>query len=472
MPRSLFDKIWADHTVAELDGGITLLGVDCHLIHDLAAGPALDALVARALPVMCPDKTFATPDHGVTSQPDRPARLDPAAARLLTALRERTREAGIRLFDLGQDGQGIVHVIGPELGLTLPGALLVCGDSHTCTHGALGALAFGIGTSEVVHVLATQTIRQRKPRTMRIHIEGLPPPGVTAKDIILFIIGALGTRAGQGYAVEYAGAAVRAMTIEQRLTLCNLSIELGAKIGMIAPDDRTFEYLAGRPFAPGGATFDAAVAYWRTLGSDADARFDVEHTIDIGAIEPQFTWGTSPQDVVALSGRVPDPESEADPARRKRMQDAIAYMGLRAGQPLLGTAIDCVFIGSCTNGRLSDLREAAAVARHGHVSPHVRAWVVPGSLRVQRAAEAEGLDRIFREAGFEWREPGCSLCFASPSEYLEAGQRSVSTTNRNFVGRQGLGVRTHLASPAIAAACALAGAISGVRGAGFPGEVQ
>jgi 3-isopropylmalate/(R)-2-methylmalate dehydratase large subunit len=367
------------------------------------------------------------------------------------------------MFDLDQDGQGIVHVTAPELGITLPGTILLCGDSHTCTHGGLGALAFGIGTTEVVHVLATQTIRQRKPRTMRIWIEGMPRAGVTAKDIILFIIGQLGTKAGQGYAVEYAGPVVEAMEIEQRLTLCNLSIELGSKIGMVAPDERSISYLRGKPFAPKGELFQRAAAYWRTLASDDGAVFEVEHHIDAGEIETQVSWGTSPQDVVAISGCVPDPAKEPDPLRRKRMEDTLSYMDLEAGQPMLGTRVDCVFIGSCTNGRLSDLREAAAVARHGRVADHVRAWVVPGSVRVQRAAEAEGLDVIFREAGFEWREPSCSLCFATASEHLKPGERSVSTTNRNFVGRQGLGTRTHLASPAVAAASALAGQIADVH---------
>ncbi|WP_235536280.1 MULTISPECIES: 3-isopropylmalate dehydratase large subunit [unclassified Sphingomonas] len=459
----MFDKIWAEHRIADLGGGLTLLNVDRHLIHDLVAGPAFDRLAARGLPVRNPERTFATPDHGVTSQPDRPARLDKVATKLLDDMRHHSRKAGVQLFDIGQDGQGIVHVVGPELGLTLPGSLIVCGDSHSCTHGGLGALSFGIGTTEVVHVLATQTIRQRKPKAMRITYTGEPGRAVTAKDIILFTIAKLGTKAGTGHAVEYAGPAIAALDIEERLTLCNLSIELGSKIGMIAPDDRSFAYLAGKAFAPKGALFDAAVAHWRTLTTDEGARFHIEHHIDIGEITPQVSWGTSPEDVIAIDGHVPDPDIETDPARRQRMIEALDYMGLTAGQPLAGVPIDRVFIGSCANGRLSDLRAAARIAARGTVAANVQAWVVPGSRRVQQAAEAEGLDRIFRDAGFEWREPGCSLCLSTANEQLLPGERSVSTTNRNFVGRQGLGARTHLASPATAAASALAGTICDVR---------
>jgi 3-isopropylmalate/(R)-2-methylmalate dehydratase large subunit len=462
----MFDKIWAEHEVADLGGGLSLLNVDRHLIHDLVAGPAFDRLAARGLSIRNPERTFAMPDHGVTSRPERPLGLDPVATGLLERMRHGSRAAGVRMFDIGEDGQGIVHVVGPELGLTLPGGLIVCGDSHSCTHGGLAALAFGIGTSEVVHVLATQTIRQRKPKVMRISYHGTPGKAVTAKDIILFTIARLGTKAGQGHAIEYAGPAIAALDIEQRLTLCNLSIELGAKIGMVGPDERTYAYLRGRPFAPKGALFDAAVAHWRTLATDPDARFDVEHRIDIAEVTPQISWGTSPEDVIAIDGQVPDPADEADPARRQRMADALDYMDLAAGQRLIGTRIDRVFIGSCANGRLSDLREAARVAEGGTVAPHVEAWVVPGSRRVQQAAEAEGLDGIFRAAGFHWREPGCSLCLATAGEHLQPGERSVSTTNRNFVGRQGPGVRTHLASPAIAAASALAGSICDVRRAG------
>lgn len=463
MARTMLDKLWAEHVVADLGGGLSLLNVDRHLIHDLVAGPAFERMAARGLTVRNPERTFATPDHGVTSQPDRPARLDRVATHLLNEMRRFSRETDVRLFDIGEDGQGIVHVVGPELGLTLPGGSVVCGDSHSCTHGGLGALSFGIGTSEVVHVLATQTIRQHKPRTMRITYSGTAGRAVTAKDIILFTIARLGTKAGTGHAVEYAGTVIAALDIEERLTLCNLSVELGAKIGLIAPDERTFAYLTDKPFAPKGELFDAAVAHWRTLPTDDGAVFDTEHHIDIDAITPQVSWGTSPEDVIAVDGLVPDPAAEADPARRQRMVEALDYMGLVAGQRLVGLPIDRVFIGSCANGRLSDLRAAARVVAGGRVAAHVQAWVVPGSRRVQRAAEAEGLDRIFREAGFEWREPGCSLCLSTANEQLRPGERSVSTTNRNFVGRQGLGARTHLASPATAAASALAGAICDVR---------
>ena len=458
-PSTLLDKLWKEHAIEELDGDVTLLNVDRHLIHDLVAGPALRELWSRGLTVQNPERTFATPDHGVTSRPNRPNGLNEPARKLLSDMRTFSRAEGIRVFDIGDDGQGIVHVIGPELGLTLPGALVVCGDSHTCTHGGLGALAFGIGTSEVVHVLATQTIRQRKPRAMRLTYTGKLRPGAGVKDLILYTIGRLGVASGQGFAIEFAGHAVEAMEIEQRLTLCNLSVELGAKSAVVAPDEKTFAYLRGRTFAPQGAMLDAAVAYWRTLASDDNATFDAEEGINASDVVPQVTWGTSPDDVTSLDGSVPDPSQEPDLARRARMVAAIDYMGLRPGQRIAGTPIDRVFIGSCANGRLSDLREAAAVVAKGRVASTVQAWVVPGSVRVQQAAEAEGLHVIFRDAGFEWREPGCSLCLSTANEEMCPGERSVSTTNRNFGGRQGLGVRTHLASPATAAAAALAGCI-------------
>ncbi len=458
--RCLFDKVWDEHEIADLGDDVKLLGVDRHMIHDLVAGPALDELARRRLPVRSPMRAFAMPDHGVTSRMDRPAGLNRPALLLLDAMRQRTREAGIRMFDIGHDNQGIVHVVGPEMGLTLPGSLIVCGDSHTCTHGGLGALSFGIGTSEVVHVLATQTIRQRKPNCMRIILTGTPRATTSVKDLILYTIGRLGTKTGQGYAVEFAGPVVRRLEIEERLTLCNLSIELGAKIGMIAPDERTFEYLVDRPFTPRGLLFKQAVDYWRTLPSDDDAVFDAEHEIDITGVGPQISWGTSPQDVVSIDQPIPDVAADSDAGSRRRHGDALAYMDLRPGQPVRGVPITHVFIGSCANGRLSDLRSAAAIAARGKVAAHVRAWVVPGSAQVKRAAEAEGLHHIFRDAGFEWREPGCSLCLATANEQLSANDRCVSTTNRNFVGRQGPGARTHLASPATAAASALAGCIS------------
>jgi 3-isopropylmalate/(R)-2-methylmalate dehydratase large subunit len=375
-----------------------------------------------------------------------------------------SERAGIQLFDLGQDGQGIVHVMGPELGLVLPGATLVCGDSHTCTNGGMGALAFGIGSSECVHVLATQTMRQRKPKRMRILLEGQLGLGVTPKDIILHVIGRLGAAAGVEHTIEYAGSAIRAMEIEGRLTICNLSVEMGAKSGMIAPDDVTFQYLIGRRFAPRGEIFDRAVKSWRKLATDENATFDREHTVDVGKIAPTITWGTSPQHAIAINANIPDPSRELDPAVRATMSAALEYMGLQPGRPLAGTKVDWVFIGSCTNSRISDLREAARLAKNRRVAEHVTAWVVPGSLAVKKQAEAEGLDRVFLEAGFQWREPGCSMCVAANGERVPPGSRCVSTTNRNFVGRQGPNARTHLASPPMAVAAAVTGQISDVRG--------
>jgi 3-isopropylmalate/(R)-2-methylmalate dehydratase large subunit len=459
---TLFDKIWQAHVVADLGDGYALLHVDRHLLHDLGGGRAVMDIKENGYRLRNPGLTFATPDHAISSAPGR-AGTTATAARLLEDLRRLAREEGVRLFDVGEAGQGIVHVIGPELGLSLPGALIVCGDSHTCTHGGMGALAFGIGTSEVAHVLATQCLVQRRPKRMRVLFEGARGAGVTPKDMILHLIGRIGAAGGTGYAVEYGGDAVRALDVEGRLTLCNLSIELGAKMGMVAPDDTTFAYLAGRDFAPQGALWESALAAWRRLPSDPDARFEREERIDTAAIAPQITWGTSPEQVIAVGERIPDPATMQDAGKRRAAEAALDYMGLSPGAPIAGTPIDVVFIGSCTNSRLSDLRAAADVARRGRVAPRVRAWVVPGSETVKRQAEAEGLDRVFRAAGFEWREPGCSMCVAANGETVPPGQRSVSTSNRNFVGRQGPGARTHLASPAMAAAAALAGAITDVR---------
>ncbi len=461
--QTMFDKIWRQHEVADLGEGWALLHIDRHLLHDLSGGQALEALEARQLRPRNPELAFATPDHAVSSRPGRTAASYPPGALLHQGLRTRSRANGITFFDLGQDGQGIVHVMAPELGIVLPGTTLICGDSHTCTNGALGALAFGVGSSELTHALATQTLRQRRPRTMRLRFDGQPSPHVGPKDLILHAIGRFGARAGTGYAVEYAGPAIEAMTLEQRLTLCNLSIEMGAKIGMIAPDDTTFEYLAGRRYAPRGAMWDRAVASWRTLPSDADARFDREEVIDAAAVAPTVTWGTSPEHAMAVDGVIPDPADGTDDAARTARRAALDYMGLEPGRPIAGTKVDWVFIGSCTNSRLSDLRQAAAVVRGGRVAPEVTAWVVPGSERIKREAEAEGLDRVFQEAGFGWREPGCSMCVAANGEQVPPGARAISTSNRNFVGRQGPGARTHLASPAMAAAAALAGAITDVR---------
>ena len=461
--RTLFDKVWSSHVVADLGGGISLLAIDRHLLHDLEGGAIVNRVAERGLKAHNPELTFGVPDHVVSTDPARTANSTPNSERLLSELKDGLEAFGITYFDLDSEQQGIVHVIGPELGLSQPGMTLVCADSHTCTHGGLGALSFGIGATEVMHVLATQTLRQAKPKTMRIALNGAIPAGVAAKDVILATIGQIGAGAGRGHAVEYTGAAIRAMAIEERLTVCNLSIELGAKIGMIGPDDTTFEYLAGRQYAPQGAMFDRAVAYWRSLPSDEEVVFDAEHVIDVAELAPQVTWGTSPQDVIAVNERIPDPARETDAHRRGMMEAALAYMGLSPGEAIEGTPIDCVFIGSCTNGRLSDIREAARIAAGRKVAPHIRAWVVPGSHAVQRAAEREGLDKVLLSAGFEWRKPGCSMCVGINGDVVGPGQRSVSTTNRNFVGRQGPDARTHLASPAMAAAAAIAGRIADAR---------
>jgi len=463
MASTMFDRIWAAHVVATLGGGFDLLHVDRHLLHDLSGPSALGALRAKNLAVRNPELTFATPDHGVSTLPGRDEESSPIGARLVPALRHACREADIRLFDIDDPAQGIVHVIGPELGLTLPGIMLVCGDSHTCTHGGLGAVAWGIGSTEITHVLATQTIIQQRPRTLRISFEGALGAGVEPKDLILHAIATLGAAAGSGHAVEFAGPATRALSVEGRMTLCNLSIEMGAKIGVVAPDETTFTYLEGRPFAPRGMLWEQALADWRTLPSDPDARFDRDETLDASAVAPQVSWGTSPEHTIGVDGRVPDPECAPDAAHRKAWIDALAYMDLEPGRPIEDVPIDQVFIGSCANGRLSDLRAAASVVRDRRVAPRVTAWVVPGSRAVKRAAEAEGLAQVFRDAGFEWREPGCSACSATNGETVPAGQRCVSTSNRNFVGRQGPGARTHLTSPAMAAAAAVTGAITDVR---------
>jgi 3-isopropylmalate/(R)-2-methylmalate dehydratase large subunit len=463
MPATLFDKIWSQHVVAELGGGVSLLAIDRHLLHDLEAGPGFTRLAKRGLAVRNPELTFATPDHSIATDPGRHTDSNTNGARLLREMRRGAFAAGFKLFDLGGEDQGILHVIGPELGLTLPGLTIVCPDSHTCTHGGLGALAFGIGATEVSHVLATQTLRQVKPKRMRIDYEGAVPPGVTAKDIILATIGQIGTGAGRGHAVEYAGSTIRTLTIDERLTICNLSIELGSKIGMIAPDETTYRYLRGRRYAPEGALLERALRHWETLGSDDDAAFDREHRINVAEIAPQITWGTSPQDVIAVTARIPNPDHEPDPQRRRSMEAALDYMGLTPGNPIEGTPIDWVFIGSCTNGRLSDLRDTARFVAGRKVAPSVRAWVVPGSEATRHEAEREGLDKIFKTAGFEWRAPGCSMCLGANGDIVGPGERSVSTTNRNFVGRQGPNARTHLASPVMAAAAAVAGRIADAR---------
>ncbi|ALM82458.1 3-isopropylmalate dehydratase large subunit [Bordetella sp. N] len=456
---TLFDKVWDDHVVEELADGTTVLHVDRHLMHELTSVDAVAALERRKLPLRDPKLTFANLDHVISSAPGRHAGDEAWSTEAVETFRKQSTQLGIDLFDVDDGRQGIVHVTAPEQGLTLPGTTVVCADSHTCTHGAFGAIGMGVGSSEQVQVMASQTLRQRKPGVMRIMLRGLPAPGTSAKDLILHVIGQLGVTAGNGHAIEYTGAVIDGFDMEERMTLCNLTIELGARVGMIAPDDITFEYLHNRPYAPRGNDFAAAVDYWRTLRSDAGAVFDREAVVDIDGIGPQITWGTTPEQVIRIDGTVPDPAAEQDPQRRATAQAALDYMKLRPLQALAGTRIDRVFIGSCTNSRISDLRAAAAVVRGGRVAPHVRAWVVPGSLLVREQAQREGLHRIFLDAGFEWREPGCSMCVGANGDLGAPGERCVSTSNRNFVGRQGPGVMTHLASPATAAASALAGAI-------------
>lgn len=455
-PQTLFDRLWAEHAIRDLGDGWALLHVDRHLLHDLSGGPALAEIAERGLALHDPALAFATPDHAVSSAPGRVATTFPLGGTLHAALRERTRAAGIHLFDLGEPGQGIVHVTAPELGLVLPGLTVVCGDSHTCTNGGLGALAFGVGSSEGAHALATQALRLQKPRTWRITVDGALGRGVTAKDLALHLVGRFGAAAGTGFAVEYAGPAVEALDVEGRLTLCNLTVEFGARFGLVAPDAAAIDWLRGRPFAPVGDAFEVAAAHWRTLRSDAGAAFDREDRVDAGDVAPTVTWGTSPEHAIAVDERVP---AAVDDATRA----ALAYMGLDGGAPIAGTPIDWVFIGSCANSRLGDLRAAAAVVRGRRVAPGVTAWVVPGSETVKRDAEAEGLDRVFADAGFAWREPGCAMCVAANGERVPPKARCVSTSNRNFVGRQGPQARTHLASPAMAAAAALAGRIVDVR---------
>ena len=462
-PRTLFEKIWASHVVMRRDDGMELLYVDQHLVQDGSA-PAFEMLRQRGLEVRVPERAIATPDHFVPSGSRRLADIaDPEKRAMAEALESDATRAGIPLFGLDDERQGIVHVIAPEQGLTQPGMLIVCGDSHTSTHGAAGALAFGIGASEVAHVLATQTLWQRRPRTLRVVVDGSGGPGVTAKDIILAVIGRLDTSDATGHVIEYAGAAIRALSMEGRMTLCNMSIEAGARAGMVAPDDVTYEWLAGRPSAPKGADWDEALVRWRHLPSDPDASFDRELRLSGGGIAPMVTWGTSPQDVLPISGQVPDPGKAADAEQREAMSQALAYMGLHAGQALTDVTIDRVFIGSCTNGRIEDLRSAAAVVRGRQVADGVQAWVVPGSGLVKRQAEEEGLDAVFLAAGFDWRFAGCSMCIGINGDLVAPGQRCASTSNRNFVGRQGPGARTHLMSPAMAAAAAVTGHLVDVR---------
>jgi len=463
--KTLYDKIWDAHLVSEQDGE-AILYIDLHLIHEVTTPQAFAGLRANRRKVRRPDRTLAVADHniptegqglGVAAVADEEARLQ------LATLERNVADNGIEFFPMGDIRNGIVHVVGPEQGRTQPGMTIVCGDSHTSTHGAFGALAHGIGTSEVEHVLATQTLRQKKAKNMRVVIEGAPAPGVGAKDFALAVIGEIGTAGGTGYVIEYAGDAVRALSMEGRMTLCNLTIEGGARAGLVAPDETTFDYLRGRPAAPKGGAWDIALASWKTLFSDPDAVFDREVRIDASAIAPLVTWGTSPEDVVPVTGVAPSPEAFASPDKRASVARALEYMGLEAGQPIASAKVDVVFIGSCTNSRIEDLRVAADIVRGRTVAPGVRAMVVPGSGLVKAQAEEEGLDEVFRAAGFDWREPGCSMCLGMNPDRLAPGERCASTSNRNFEGRQGRGGRTHLMSPAMAAAAALAGHIADVR---------
>jgi 3-isopropylmalate/(R)-2-methylmalate dehydratase large subunit len=460
---TLLDRIWDAHVVDTLGDGVDLLYIDRHLVQEVSSPQAFDGLRAAGRRVRRPDATIAVADHAVPTQGRDAPIADQMLVDQLAALDRNCREFGIRLMDLHHRDQGIVHVIGPELGLTLPGATLVCGDSHTSTHGGLGALAFGIGTSEVEHVLATQTLPQRRPRAMLVRIAGVLPSYATPKDLALFVGARLGQAAGTGHAIEYQGEAVRALPVEGRLSLCNMAIEIGARAALIAPDETVFDYLKGRRYSPRGADWDAAVVFWQKLRSDPDAVFDTVFELRADEVAPCVTWGNSPSDALPIDGAVPDPLAVADPGRRAAMQRSLAYQGLTPGTKLRDIAIDTVFIGSCTNARLSDLRAAASVARGRHVATNMRAIVVPGSGLVKRQAEAEGLDTIFRAAGFEWRDAGCSMCVAMNGDTLSPGERCVSTSNRNFEGRQGAGGRTHLASPATAAACAIAGRIADPR---------
>ena len=463
--RTLVDKIWDEHVIAELEGGLDLLHVDRHYVHDVTSPQAFTTLDERNIEVFAPELTFGSPEHSVTVLAGRTEDSNPLSQAFVPLMRKNFAGRGMTLFDIDSPDHGIVHVIGPELGLTLPGTTVVCGDSHTCTNGGLGALGFGVGTSEVAHVLATQSLVQRRPAMMRIVFTGSLAPHVSPKDLILHTIAHLGADAGTGCAIEFAGPLIERLGVEERMTICNLAVEIGAKIGLIAPDDTTFEYLASRRYAPRGRVLDAAVAHWRELSSDADAVFERQASVDATSVAPQISWGTSPAHTAAVDGRVPDPADAPDEAAQHQWAQAMNYMGVQPGQQLEGLPIQWCFIGSCTNGRLSDLRAAAAVIAGGRVAPHVRALVVPGSAAVRRAAEAEELDRLFVAAGFEWGEAGCGLCPGLGGVQLAAGERCVSTSNRNFMGRQGAGVRTHLAGPATAAYAAIHGCIADVRGA-------
>ncbi len=460
-PATMFEKIWRRHVVVDRPDGYTLLYVDRHLLHD-GSYNAFKRLEAAGMKVRRPDRAFATPDHYMpTNTRDKSAIVDPNHRRMVVGLAANAAATGVTIFDIGDSRQGIVHVVGPEQGITLPGITLVCGDSHTSTHGALGCLAFGVGSSEVTHVLATQSLWQRKPKAMRVTIDGALGFGITGKDVILAIIARIGAGGGTGHVLEYDGSGIRQLSIEGRLTLCNMSIEGGGRAGMIAPDDTTYEYIAGRPYAPKGEAWDRAMAFWRTLPSDDGATFDREVTLSGPEIAPMVTWGTSPEDAAPVTDSIPDPALAADAARRDGQARALAYMGLEPGTPISEIPVDRVFIGSCTNSRIEDLRMAAQVAKGRKAQ--IPSWIVPGSGLIKEQAEAEGLDQIFKDAGFEWRDAGCSMCVGMNGEIGKPGERIASTSNRNFVGRQGKGVRTHLVSPAMAAAAAVTGHFTDVR---------
>ena len=466
-PTTLYDKIWESHLVDARDDGTCLLYIDRHLVHEVTSPQAFEGLRNTKRSVRRPDLTLAVADHNVPTS-DRSIGIEDEESRIqIEALDQNCADFGVELYDMHDIRQGICHVIGPEQGFTLPGTTMVCGDSHTATHGAFGCLAFGIGTSEVEHVLATQTMIQTKAKNMRVTVDGELPIGVTAKDMILAIIGKIGTAGGTGCVVEFAGEAVRSLSVEGRMTMCNMTIEAGARAGLIAPDEKTFEYLKGRPKSPKGSTWEASVECWKTLKTDNDASFDIEITLQGGDIIPQVTWGTSPEDVLPITERVPHPADETDPNRRNKMERSLEYMGLEPGLPLKEIRIDRMFIGSCTNSRIEDLRAAAQVADGRKVADHVSAMVVPGSGLVKEQAEQEGLDKVFIEAGFDWREPGCSMCLGMNADKLAPGERSASTSNRNFEGRQGPGGRTHLLSPGMAAAAAIKGYLTDVRDLGI-----
>jgi 3-isopropylmalate/(R)-2-methylmalate dehydratase large subunit len=465
MPKTMFDKIWDAHVVRDVPGESTVLYIDRHLVHEATSPQAFAGLRSAGRPVHRPDATVAVLDHNVPTVNGRRMLdvVDQQSSLCITTMEQNAHDFGLTLYDMQDMRQGIVHIIGPELGLTLPGMTLVCGDSHTSTHGALGVFAIGIGTSEVEHVLATQCLLQKKPKTMNIRIEGKLAPGVTAKDVALAVIGKLGTGVGTGHVIEFSGSTVRGLSMEGRMTLCNMAIEAGARAGMVAPDETTFAYIKGRPFAPKGELFDQAVAAWKQLVSDPDAQFDAVYEINIDGLGPQVTWGINPGMVTDITSSIPDPEQEQDPLKRQSYERALKYMGLQPGQKITDIKPDTVFIGSCTNSRIEDLRLAAQYAKGKHVAPGVRALVVPGSMQVRHMAEEEGLADIFREAGFEWREAGCSMCIAMNGDRLTEGERCASTSNRNFEGRQGKGGRTHLVSPAMAAAAAIAGHFVDIR---------